>query len=70
MGFRHFKLEGRNEVDINSAFESYIYYLAAPEIRELVRYDLMNYYMDFVINDYGGKNKRAMDYYAKFLEGK
>lgn len=70
MGFRHFKLEGRNEVDINSAFESYIYYLAAPEVRELVRYDLMNYYMDFVINDYGGKNKRAMDYYAKFLEGK
>ena len=49
MGFRNFKLMGRNEQDLLSLFESYIYYMATPECRDIVRYDLLTYYMDYLI---------------------
>ena len=44
MGFRNFKLIGRN-LDVFYQFESYIYYLVKPEWKDKVRYDF--YFMFF-----------------------
>ena len=51
MGFRHFKLIGRNLANPLFAFESYIYYLSKPEARDCVRYDLLDWYMDYICNE-------------------
>lgn len=51
MGFRHFKLIGRNIGNPLFAFESYIYYLTKKETRDYVRYDLLEWYMDYVCNE-------------------
>lgn len=69
MGFRHFKFLGRNEVDLLTAFESYIYYMTTPECRDATRYELMNYYIDYLIVEFGGARKKALDYYEKKLKG-
>lgn len=69
MGFRHFKFLGRNEADLLTAFESYIYYMTVPECRDATRYELMNYYSDYLINEFGGNRKNALDYYEKKLKG-
>lgn len=70
MGFRHFKLLGRNEQDYLTEIESYIYYMTAPDSRDVARYDLLGIYMDYVIDSYGGDRKNALKWYAERLDGK
>lgn len=41
MGFSHFKIVGRS-VPMIDVIESYVYYLAKPEFKDLVRYQLVN----------------------------
>ena len=67
MGFRHFKFLGRNEKDYLTEIESYIYYLSAPDSRDVVRYDLLGIYMDYIIEAYGGNRKDALKWYAERL---
>ena len=69
MGFRHFKLLGRNEKDYLTELESYIYYMTAPDSRDVVRYDLLGIYMDYVISSFGGDRKKALDWYEARLNG-
>ena len=68
MGFRHFKIVGRNEDDYLSELESYIYYMASPECRDIVRYDLLGIYMDYVIDSFGGNRNKALQWYAEKLD--
>ena len=68
MGFRNFKLMGRNEQDLLSLFESYIYYMATPECRDIVRYDLLTYYMDYLIRDFGGNRTSAIRWHEENLK--
>lgn len=67
MGFRNFKLLGRNEKDYLSELESYIYYMAVPESRDVARYDLLGIYMDYVISSYGGDRNTALKWYEERL---
>lgn len=60
MGFRHFKLVGRNEFSFY-VLESLVYYLVKPEHRDEVRADLADYYIEYMIKTYGGKIKPALD---------
>lgn len=60
MGFRHFKLVGRNEYDF-SVFESLIYYLVKPEFRDTVRAELADFYIDYLIKWYGGRKIPILD---------
>lgn len=60
MGFRHFKIVGRNEFNF-SVFESLIYYLVKPEFRDIVRAELADYYIDYLIKWYGGKKIPILD---------
>ena len=41
MGFEQFKIEGRTASTLNK-IETYMYYMAKPELREEARYFLMN----------------------------
>ena len=60
MGFRHFKLVGRNGYDFG-VFESLIYYLVNPEWRDDVRAELADYYIDYLIKWHGGRMIPVLD---------
>ncbi len=64
MGFRHFKLVGRNEPSFY-VFESLIYYLVKPEFRDEVRAELADYYIDYLIKFYGGFKTPKLDFPIK-----
>lgn len=67
MGFRNFKFLGRNEQDLLSTFESYIYYMTAPDCRDMARYDLLNYYIDYLIDECHGDRKAALEWHEENL---
>ena len=60
MGFRHFKLVGRNEFNFY-VLESLVYYLVKPEFRDEVRADVATYFIEYMIQAYGGTIKPALD---------
>lgn len=51
MGFRNIKLIGRKNDTPLFQFESYIYYMVKPEWKDIVRYDLLQYYVDFIVDE-------------------
>lgn len=70
MGFRNFKLLGRNEQDLLSTFESCIYYMTAPDCRDIARYDLLNFYIDYLIDEFHGDRKNALKWHEENLSKK
>lgn len=61
MGFRHFKLVGRNEFNFY-VLESLVYYLVKPEFRDEVRADLATYFIEYMIKAYGGTIRPTLDF--------
>ena len=55
MGFRHFKLVGRQDHDFD-VFEGLMYYLTKPESRDMARAELADRYINCLIRFYGGNS--------------
>ena len=55
MGFRHFKLVGRQDHNFD-VFEGLMYYLTKPEARDMARAELADRYINCLIRFYGGNS--------------
>ena len=60
MGFRHFKLVGREEPSF-MPFEALAYYFCKPEYRERVSSGLSFFYIEYLIKSFGGKITPDLD---------